>query len=96
MSKCHHYNHYNQSIIISVYRNDNWIVGDTLEEITDDVSRYQEMIATRMREGTISCYEIILYSGKLIIAPISGRISNEIPNFSWSKIFANHFSEFLE
>ena len=57
MSKCRHYNHYNQSIIISVYRNDNWIVGDTLEEITDDVSRYQQIIATRMREGTI--YHVI-------------------------------------
>ena len=56
MSKCHHYNHYNQSIIISVYSNDNWIVGDTLEDVTDDVRKYQQMIATRMREGTISCY----------------------------------------
>ena len=54
MSECHHYNnHYNQSIIISEYRNDNWKVGDTLEDITDDVSKYRQMIATRMREGTI-------------------------------------------
>ena len=39
------------SIIVSVYSNDNWIVGDTLEDVTGDVSKYQQIIATRMREG---------------------------------------------